>query len=73
MIKDAGISVVTTAERKISLPVGVYYEAADQTGEEVLAEVEKIAGQLQTCLTCLDAQSKSSNSILICNSGCTSR
>ena len=43
MIKDADISVVTTADRKISLPVGVYYEAADQTGEEVLAEVEKIA------------------------------
>lgn len=73
MIKDADISVVTTADRKISLPVGVYYEAADQTGEEVLAEVEEIAGQLQTCLSCLEAQSKSSNSILICNSGCTSR
>ena len=39
MIKDADISVVTTAYRKISLPVVVYYEAADQTGEEVLAEV----------------------------------
>ena len=50
MIKDADISVVTTADRKISLPVGVYNEAADQTGEEVLAEVEEIAGQLQTCL-----------------------
>lgn len=73
MIKDVDISVVTTADRKISLPVGVNYEAADQTGEEVLAEVEEIAGQLQTCLSCLEAQSKSSNSILICNSGCASR
>ena len=73
MIKDADISVVTTADRKISLPVGVNYEAADQTGEEVLAEVEEIAGQLQTYLSCLEAQSKSSSSILICNSGCTCR
>ena len=73
MIKDADISVVTTADRKISLPVWVNYEAADQTGEEVLAEVEEIAGQLQTCLSCLKAQSKSSSSILICNSGCTCR
>lgn len=73
MIKDADISVVTTLDRKISLPVGVYYEAADQTGEEVLAEVEEIAGKLQTCLTCLETQAKSSNSILVYNSGCTSR
>lgn len=73
MIKDADISVVTTVDRKISLPVGVYYEAADQTGEEVVVEVEKIAGQLQTCLSCLEAQSKSSNSILIHNCECTSR
>ena len=65
MIKDADISVVMTVDRKISLPIVVYYKAADQTGEEVLAEVEEIAGHLQTCLTCLDFQSKSSNSILI--------
>lgn len=73
MIKDADISVVTTVDRKISLPIGVYYEAAGQTGEEVLAEVEEIAGHLQTCLTCLEAQSKSSNSVLIYNCDCTSR
>ena len=48
MIKDADISVVTTVDRKISLPIGVYYEAAGQTGEEVLAEVEEIGGHLQT-------------------------
>ncbi|CAH3188641.1 unnamed protein product [Porites evermanni] len=48
MIKDADISVVTTVDRKTSLPIGVYYEAAGQTGEEVLAEVEEIGGHLQT-------------------------
>ena len=42
MIKDTDISVVTTADSKISLPIRVYYEAADQTGEEVQAEVEEI-------------------------------
>lgn len=73
MIKDPDISLVTTIDRKISLPVGVYYEAADQSGKEVLAEVEEIARHLQTCLACLEAQSKSSNSILISNCGCTSR
>ena len=73
MIKDADISVVTTIDRKISLPVGVYDEAADQSGKEVLAEVEEITGHLQTCLACLEAQSKSSNSILISNCGSTSR
>lgn len=52
-------------------PVPDPCEAPDQTGEEVLAEVDEIAGQLQTCLGCLEVQSKSSNSILICNSGCT--
>ena len=72
MIKDADISVVMTVNRKISLPVGVYYEPADQTGEEVLDEVEEISGQLQTCLSCFEAQSKSSDSILIHNFGCTS-
>ena len=39
----------------------------------MLAEVEEIAGHLQTCLACLEAQSKSSNSILISNCGSTSR
>ena len=53
MIKDADISVVTTIDRKINLTVGVYYEAADQSGKEVMAEVEEIAGHLQTCLACL--------------------
>ena len=72
MIKDADISVVTTVNRKVSLPVGVYYEAATQTGQEVLAEVEENAWKLQTCLTCLEAQSKSSSSNLIHNLGCTS-
>lgn len=33
MIKDADISVVSTIDRKISLPIGVYYEAADQSGK----------------------------------------
>lgn len=51
----------------------MYYEAADQTGQEVVGEVEDIAEQLQTCLSCLEAQSKSINSILIHNSECTSR
>ena len=67
MIEDADISVVTTIDRKISLPVGVYYEAVEQSGEEVLDEVEEIAGHLQGCLARLVAQSKSSNSILISN------
>ena len=53
MIKDADISVVTTIDRKINLTVGVYYEAADQSGKEVMAEVEEIAEHLQTCLACL--------------------
>lgn len=73
MIKDADISVVTTVDREISLPVEVNYEAADQTGEEVVAEVEEITGKLQTCLSCLEAQSKSCNLILIQDSACTSR
>ena len=72
MIKDADISIVTTVNRKVSLPVGVYYEAATQTGQEVLAKVEENAWKLQTCLTCLEAQSKSSSSNLIHNLGCTS-
>lgn len=55
MIKDADISVVATIDRKINPPVGVYHEAADQSGKEVLAEVEEIAGHLQTCLACLEA------------------
>ena len=67
MIEDADISVVTTIDRKISLPVGVYYEAVEQSGEEVLDEVEEIAGHLQGCLARLVAMSKSSNSILISN------
>ncbi|RMX55104.1 hypothetical protein pdam_00024792 [Pocillopora damicornis] len=45
--------VVTTIDRKINPPVGVL--AADQSGKEVLAEVEEIAGHLQTCLACLEA------------------
>lgn len=55
MIKDADISVVATIDRKINPPVGVYHEAADQSGKEVLAEVEEIAGHLQTSLACLEA------------------
>ena len=72
MIKDADISVITTIDRKISLAVGVNYVAAVQTEVEVLAELEEIAGKLQTCQTCLEAQSKSSKSILIHDSDCTS-
>ena len=72
MIKDADISVITTIDGTISLVVGVNYVAATQTGVEVPAELEEIAGKLQTCLTCLKAQLKSSKSILIHDSDCTS-